>query len=334
MNKNLTAKQKFENLFSKLRGEKEQETSNIGLYELHTLPSSKQWYLKFENATGKNATLPGRLTEQQIIDCINENPGKDQFQIREILKEKYPSLFRSEFAYGFNLLRNGKNNCLLTWCNSNNKCGAIQPGYESLVMDYLSGNPDLASRFGKGEINSKQLCDTINSYFNKVVIRTRKSNGEYFHVKASNKVERQDTLKICEKEQDHQVDNLVYNPIMKPLIQNKEDAELAVAKENVEEIRSLKCPRCGEQLRLCINRGSKVTRNRGEIFFGCSNYSKNSRSDCRYTLPINGLVYVLHRDMIDEFMYKNADSKAHLPLDIIYYRKYVKLYHKIFAGRR
>ena len=312
MNENLTTKQKFENLFQRLKGEKEQEPSNIGPYELHTLPSSKQWYLKFENATGKNATLPGRLTEQQIIDCINENPGKDQFQIREILKEKYPSLFRSEFAYGFNLLRNGKNNCLLTWCNSNNKCGAIQPGYESLVMNYLSGNPDLASRFGKGEINSKQLCDTINSYFNKVVIRTRKSkNGEYFHVKASNKVERQDTLKICEKEQEHQTDNLVHNPLMKPLIKNKEDAELAVAKEYVEEIRSLKCPRCGEQLRLCINRGSKVTRNRGEIFFGCSNYSKNSRSDCRYTLPINGLVYAMHRDMIDEFMYKNAERSKY-----------------------
>lgn len=333
MNENLTAKQKFENLFSKLRGEKEQETSNIGLYELHTMPSSKQWYLKFVNIPG-NVFLPGRLKEQQIIDCINANPGKDQFQIREALQEKYGQLFRSEFGYGFNLLKNGKNNPLLVWCNSNNKCGAIQPGYENLVMDYLDSNPELKSRFAKGEINSKQLSSIINSYFNKAVIRTRKSNGEYFHVKASNKVERQDTLKIREKEQEHQTDNLVYNPLMKPLIQNKEDAELAVAKKYLEEIRSLKCPRCGEQLRLCINRGSKVTRNRGEIFFGCSNYAKNSRSDCRYTLPITGLVYVLHRDMIDEFIYKNADSKAHLPLDIIYYRKYVKMYHKIFAGRR
>lgn len=199
-------------------------------------------------------------------------------------------------------------------------------------MDYLDKNPDIESRFGKGEINSKQLCDIINSHFKKVVIRTRKSNGKYFRVKTS--VERQDTLSICEKEQDSKLDNLVYNPLMKPLINNKKCAELAVAKEYVEEIKSLKCPRCGEQLRLCINRGSKVTRNRGEIFFGCSNYSKNSRSDCRYTLPITGLVYVLHRDMIDEFIYKNADSKAHLPLDIRYYRNYVKMYQKIFTGAR
>lgn len=52
----LTPKQKFENLFSRLRGEKEQEpeSSSVGLYELHRLPSSKQWYLKFENTAGKN----------------------------------------------------------------------------------------------------------------------------------------------------------------------------------------------------------------------------------------------------------------------------------------
>lgn len=336
MNQNLTAKQKLGNLFQRLKGEKEtHEPENIGLYELHRLPSSNQWYLKFKDAPGKNAFLPGKLAENEIIETINENPGKDQFQIKQILCIKHPSLFKSKYKYGFNISTNGKSKSQLTWCNSSNKCGAIKQGYEERVMDYLNDNPDLESRFSKGEINSKQLSELVNSHFNAPVIKTRKSNGEYFHVKTESKVEnlKQDILKINENgNDDHKLDQLVHNPLMKTLIMNKEDAELAVAREYVEEIKSLKCPRCGEQLRLCINRGTRVTRNRGEIFFGCSNYSKNSRSDCRFTLPITGLVYVLHKDMIDEYIFNDAEDNAHLPLSRTYYRRYVVMYHDIVKG--
>ena len=91
---------------------------------------------------------------------------------------------------------------------------------------------------------------------------------------------------------------------------------------------SLRCPRCHHQLKLRV---TKKGRNRGVIFLGCEDYQYNSHSDCRFRKEIDGVTYVLHQKMIDEFLSRdhfdmdgNLISDVRLPLPKEYYRNYLK----------
>ena len=102
----------------------------------------------------------------------------------------------------------------------------------------------------------------------------------------------------------------------------------AVSDLYIREVGSLRCRRCGHKLQLRV---SKKGRNRGVVFFGCEDYQYNAHNDCRYILEIDGLVYVMHQRLIDDFLLKdhfdldgNLIENVRLPLPKEYYGLYLR----------